>query len=137
VRQRCSPREGLPGARGRHAFCQVMVQLPRFQCAACDTIRVGINRPTHCRSTPELNRLQLRLSALTTYRTAADVLEQMFPIGTGTDKETMRWYAWRARVSVEDKMILDQLMARWGITKFNMNPSRASFEELEPLADKT
>jgi hypothetical protein len=29
------------------------------------------------------------LAALMTYRTAADVLEQMFPVGTGNDKETM------------------------------------------------
>ena len=71
-------------------FGQVAVQLPRFRCTACDAIEVGIEWPSHCRSTPELDRLQAHLSALMTYRTAADILEQMFPAGVGKDKETMR-----------------------------------------------
>jgi hypothetical protein len=44
----------------------------------------------HCRSTPELDRLQAHLSALMTYRVAAEVLEQMFPIDAGGDHETLR-----------------------------------------------
>ena len=37
-----------------------------------------------------------------TYRTAADVREQMFPVGTGTDKETMRRHTLRAGAALRD-----------------------------------
>src|ERR1019366_5770089 len=67
-------------------FGQVTVRLPRFRCAACGAIEVGVDWPSHCRSTPELDQLQAHLAALMTYRTAADVLEQMFPVGAGNDK---------------------------------------------------
>jgi hypothetical protein len=77
-------------------FGPVVVRLPRFRCVACRAIDVGIEWPSHCRSTPELARLQAHLSALMTYRTAADVLEQMFPVGVGNDKETMRRHTLRA-----------------------------------------
>jgi hypothetical protein len=53
-------------------------------------------------STPELDRIQAHLSALMTYRTAADVLEQMFPIGVGNDKETMRRHTLRAGAALRD-----------------------------------
>jgi hypothetical protein len=59
-------------------FGQVTVQLPRFRCAACGGSETGIAWPPHCRSTPELDRLQAHLSAVMTYRTAADLLEQVF-----------------------------------------------------------
>jgi hypothetical protein len=55
-------------------FGQVTVRLPRFRCAACGGSETGIAWPPHCRSTPELDRLQAHLSAVTTYRTAADLL---------------------------------------------------------------
>jgi len=71
-------------------FGQVAVRLPRFRCIACDGIESGVDWPSYCRSTPELDRLQAHLSALMTYRTAADVLEQMFPIDAGKDHETLR-----------------------------------------------
>ena len=71
-------------------FGQVTVQLPRFRCAACGGIEAGIAWPSHCRSTPELDRLQAHLSALMTYRTAADVLAQMFPVDARTHHETLR-----------------------------------------------
>ena len=71
-------------------FGQVTVRLPRFRCIACDSIESGVDWPSYCRSTPELDRLQAHLSALMTYRTAADVLEQMFPIDAGKDHETLR-----------------------------------------------
>ena len=83
-------------------FGQVTVRLPRFLCAACGAIEVGVDWPSHCRSTPELNQLQAHLSALMTYRTAADVLEQMFPVGAGTDKETMRRHTLRAGAAFRD-----------------------------------
>ena len=68
-------------------FGQVVVRLPRFRCTACDAIEVGIEWPSHCRSTPELDRVQAHLSAVMTYRTAADVLEQMLPVGVGKDAD--------------------------------------------------
>src|ERR1700732_1499704 len=37
-----------------------------------------------------------------TYRTAADVLEQMFPVGVGKDKETMRRHTLKAGVALRD-----------------------------------
>ena len=37
-----------------------------------------------------------------TYRTAADVLEQMFPVGAGNDKETMRRRTLRAGAALQD-----------------------------------
>jgi hypothetical protein len=76
-------------------FGQVTVKLPRFRCAACGGIEVGIDWPSHCRSTPELDQLQAHLSALMTYRTAADLLAQMFPVGAGTDPEILRRYTLR------------------------------------------
>jgi hypothetical protein len=71
-------------------FGEVTVRLPRFRCAACGAIEVRVGWPSYCRSTPELDHLQAHLAALMTYRTAADVLQQMFPVGAGNDKETMR-----------------------------------------------
>jgi hypothetical protein len=71
-------------------FGQVTVRLPRFRCATCGGIEAGIGWPPQCRSTPELDQLQAHLSALMTYRTAADLLEQMFPVDAGKDSETLR-----------------------------------------------
>jgi hypothetical protein len=61
-------------------FGQVTVRLPRFRCAVCGGIEAGLGWPSYCRATPELVRLQAHLSALTTYRTAAGLLEQLFPV---------------------------------------------------------
>jgi hypothetical protein len=83
-------------------FGQATVRLPRFRCAACGVIEIGIDWPSHCRSTPELHRLQAHLSALMTYRTAAEVLEQMFPVGAGNDQETMRRHTLRAGAAFGD-----------------------------------
>ena len=71
-------------------FGQVTVRLARFRCAACGGIETGVGWPSHCRSTPELDRLQAHLCALMTYRTAADVLEQMFPVDAGKHHENLR-----------------------------------------------
>ncbi len=71
-------------------FGQITVRLPRFRCAACGGIEAGIAWPSHCRSTPELDRLQAHFCALMTYRTAADLLEQMFPVDAGKHHETLR-----------------------------------------------
>jgi len=71
-------------------FGQVTLRLPRFRCAACGGIEAGTAWPSHCRSTPELDRFQAHLCALMTYRTAADVLAQMFPVDARTHHETLR-----------------------------------------------
>jgi len=71
-------------------FGQVTMRLPRFRCAACGGAEAGVGWPLHCRSTPELDRLQAHLCAVMTYRTAADLLEQMFPVDVGRHHETLR-----------------------------------------------
>ena len=71
-------------------FGQVTMRLARFRCAACRRIETGINWPSHCRSTPELDRLRAHLSALMTYRVGADLLEQMLPVDAGIDPRTLR-----------------------------------------------
>src|SRR5215213_6081148 len=80
--------------RRRHAiaapFGQVAVRLPRFCRAGCARTEAGVGWPSHARSTPELDRLRARLSALMTYRTAAEVLAQLLPVDAGADPETLR-----------------------------------------------
>jgi hypothetical protein len=71
-------------------FGQVTVRLPRFRCAVRGGRETGIAWPPHCRSTPELDRLQAHLSAVMTYRTAADLLEQVFPVDAARHPETLR-----------------------------------------------
>ena len=71
-------------------FGQVAVRLPRFCCAGCDTTEAGVAWPPYVRSTPELDRLRAQLSALMTYRTAAALLGQVFPVDAGQDPETLR-----------------------------------------------
>src|SRR5204862_8268594 len=71
-------------------FGQVTVRLPRFRCAGCATVATGVEWPPHVRSTPELDRPRAQLSALLTYRTAAALLGQMFPVDAGQDPETLR-----------------------------------------------
>ena len=71
-------------------FGQVRVRLPRFRCGGCGGNEAGHSWPSHGRSTPELDQLQAHLSALMTYRVAAEVLAQMFPLDAGNDPETLR-----------------------------------------------
>jgi len=83
-------------------FGQVRMRLPRFRCAGRGRIEAGIGWPPHCRSTPELDQLQAHLSALMTYRTAADVLKQMFPVDAGQDPETLRRHTLRTGKALGD-----------------------------------
>jgi hypothetical protein len=83
-------------------FGQVTLRLRRFRCAACRGIKAGSGGPPHCRSTPELDRLQAHFSALMTYRTAVDVLKQMFPVDAGQDPETLRRHTLRIGKALED-----------------------------------
>ncbi len=71
-------------------FGQVTVRLPRFRCATCGGIEAAVDWPSYCRATPELLQLQAHLSATMTYRTAADLLEQMFPVKAAKHSETVR-----------------------------------------------
>src|SRR3954453_13106590 len=71
-------------------FGRVTVRLPRFRCAGCATSAAGVGWPPHVRSTPELDRLRAQLSALLTYRTAAALLGQVFPVDAGRDPESLR-----------------------------------------------
>ena len=76
-------------------FGQVMVRLPRFRCAGCGTTGTGVAWPPYARSTPELDRLRAQLCALLTYRTAAALLGQMFPVDAGQDPETLRRHTFK------------------------------------------
>jgi hypothetical protein len=76
-------------------FGQVAVRLPRFRCAGCGATEAGVAWPPRARSTPELDRLRAQFSALMTYRTAADLLGQMFPVDAGTAHETLRRHTFK------------------------------------------
>ena len=85
-------------------FGQVRVRLPRFRCAGCGGIEAGLEWPSHCRSTPELDQLQAHLSALMAYRMAADVMAQMFPLDAGNDPETLRAHTLEIGADLQDQV---------------------------------
>jgi len=87
-------------------FGQVTLRLPRFRCAACGGIEAGVGWPSRCRSTPELDWLQAHLCALMTYRTAADVLGQMFPVDAGTHHETLRRHTLKVGEMLRDRIAI-------------------------------
>lgn len=70
-----------------HAFA---VTGPR--CGATET---GVAWPSYIRSSPELDQLRAQLAALMPYRTAAEVLAQMFPVDAGIDPETLRRHTFK------------------------------------------
>jgi hypothetical protein len=84
-------------------FGQVPLRLPGFRCAACGRIETGINWPSHCRSTPELDRPGAHLSALITYRVGADPLEHLFPVDAGIDPRTLRRHTLKAGATLADR----------------------------------
>ena len=71
-------------------FGRVTVRLPRFRCAGCRADQAGIEWPPQCRSTPEFDQIRAQFSAFLPYRVAAGVLQQLLPLDTGTDPETLR-----------------------------------------------
>jgi hypothetical protein len=71
-------------------FGEVRLKLPRFLCSVCVCGETGVSWPSNCRSTPELNQLQARLSALMPYRVAADVQQHLLPVDGGKSRETLR-----------------------------------------------
>ena len=72
------------------------MRLPRFLCPGCGRGETGISWPAHCRSAPELDRLQAHLSALMAYRVAAGVLAYLLPVAAGTSHETLRGHTLKA-----------------------------------------
>ena len=94
----CSGRCHLKDWRGHciaTLFGEVTVRLPRFLCPACNRTEMGVCWPSRCRSTPELDLLQAHLSALMSYRVAADVLQHLLPIDAGRSPETLRHHTLR------------------------------------------
>jgi hypothetical protein len=91
--QSCGERYHAKGWRPHRIatlFGEVRVKLPRLACGGCGCGETGVNWPSHCRSTPGLDELQARLSALMPYRVAADLLQHVLPIDAGTSPETLR-----------------------------------------------
>jgi len=87
-------------------FGQVTVRLPRYRCAECRAGEAGVGWPSNCRSTPELDQLQAHLSALMTYRVAASVLEQMFPVDAGKSHETLRTHTLKLGEQLQDRAVI-------------------------------
>jgi hypothetical protein len=118
----CPCRDGI--CRGKdyrdHAvatlFGRVTLRLPRIRCAGCGRIETGINWPSHCRSTPELDRLRAHLSALMTYRVSADLLEHMFPVDAGIDLRTLRRHTLKAGAALADRVAIRPPAAAPAIT---------------------
>src|ERR1700733_7704008 len=82
----CSGRCHVKGWRPHRIatlFGEVRVKLPRLACAGGGCGETDSGWPSHGRSTPELDQLQARLSALMPYRVAADVLLHLLPIDAG------------------------------------------------------
>jgi hypothetical protein len=94
-------------------FGEVTVRLPRFRCAACGKIDAGIDWPSRCRSTPELDRLQAHLCALMTYRTSADVLQQMFPVDAGKHHVTLRRHTLKLATHSGIVLRRSRIQRRW------------------------
>jgi hypothetical protein len=91
---------GYPHPATPTPFGQVTVRLPRLRCAGCGATETGVGWPPHIRSTPELDRLRAQLAALMTYRTAAEVLAQLFPVDAGADPETLRRHTFKVAESL-------------------------------------
>ena len=86
---RCHVKDWKP-SRIATLFGEVRAPLPRFLCAGCGPTETGVSWPSHCRSTPELDQLQARLSVLMPYRFAADLLVHVLPVDAGKSHETLR-----------------------------------------------
>ena len=101
-RPECSSCSGRCHVNGRRChllatpFGKVTVQLPRFRCVSCGHIERCVTWPSHCRSTPELDRLRAHLSAVMPFRVAADVLTHLLPADVGMSPETLRAHTLRS-----------------------------------------
>jgi hypothetical protein len=83
-------------------FGKSRVLLPRFLSAGCGRTETGLDWPSHCRSTPELDQLQARLSALMPFRVAAEVLLHVLPVDAGKSPETLRSHTLRVGQQFSD-----------------------------------
>ena len=97
-------------------FGEVRARLPWFLCAGCGCIESGVSWPSHCRSTPELDQLQARLSALMTYRVPADVLVHLLPIDAGKSPETLRGHTLRIGEPLGEAAVENPAAAALAIT---------------------
>ena len=88
------------------AFGRVAVRLPRFRCVGCGETMAGVDWPSHCRSTPELDRLRAYLSAQTSYRSAAAVLKALLPVDSGGRPETLRNHTLRTGAELRHSPLL-------------------------------
>jgi hypothetical protein len=95
-------------------FGEVRVRLPRLVCAGEGCGETGRSWPSHCRSTPELDQLQARLSALMPSGVAADVLQHLLPLDAGTSPETLRGHTLQVAKQLSDAA--DQSPAAAAIT---------------------
>jgi hypothetical protein len=112
-------------------FGQVRLRLPRFRCAVCGRIETGINWPSQCRSTPELDRLRAHLSGLMTNRVSSDLLEHMFPVDAGIDPRTSRRHTLKAGAALADRAAIRLPAAAPAITVTVDSTSISSREDRE------
>jgi hypothetical protein len=99
--RRCHVKDWRPH-RIATLFGEVSASLPRFLCAGCGHTETGLRWPSHCRSTPELDQLQARVSALMPFRVAAEVLVHVLPIAAGKIRETLRSHTLRVGQQLSD-----------------------------------
>jgi hypothetical protein len=98
---RCHAKDWRPH-RIATVFGGVTVRLRRFLCSGCGRSETATGWPSHCRSTPELDRLRAHLSALMPYRVAAGVLGHLLPVAAGTSPETLRGHALKVGEHLRD-----------------------------------
>ncbi len=79
--------------RWRRCSAKSRCGFPGFAVPRAAGLRLAVDGHRTAGSTPELDRLQAHLCALLTYRTAADLLKQLFPVDAGQDHETLRRHA--------------------------------------------
>ena len=75
-----------------------------------------MNWPSHCRSTPELDRLRAHLSALMTYRMSADLLKHIFSVDAGLDLRTLRRHTLKAAAALADRAAISPPAAVLAVT---------------------
>ena len=107
-------------------FGEVRVQLPRFLCVGCGRTESGLSWPSHCRSTPELDQLQARFSALMPFRVAAEILQYVLPVDTGKSPETLRSHTLRVGRQLSDTVADQPAAAAAAIKSAWMRPSSAA-----------
>jgi hypothetical protein len=96
-------------------FGEVRLMLPRFLCVSFGCGATGVSWPLHCRSTPELSRLQARLSALMPYRVAADLLQYLLPIVARLDGDiTQRLGHCAEQDVIDDALVVEGNRRRGG-----------------------